>query len=129
MAGTVYQQYSVNDVFKPASVNVICNQLMQGLIAESFTDFNDHFALAGNAALHFENNTSGPIQNIHFKMDVREIYVFIAEKLKSICPTLLSMSLYEERLIARFSEVFIEFYLVETLTTTNHSGIYINTEA
>ncbi len=123
-----YTKYSDNQVFTTPSVNVICNQLMQGLADKAFTNLNDHFGLSGSAATHYQNDTDGPIQNIQFTTDQREIYLFIANNLKTICPSNLSLQVFEERIIAGFKDAFIEFYLESSITTTNKAGIYtVNT--
>lgn len=124
----MYDLYITNNVFHLQNVNVICNQLMQGLIDEKFNDLNDHFALSGKAAEYYLTSNPGPIQNVQFKTDKREIYLFIARNLKKICPDLSSLQTYEERLIAEFNSIYFEFYLVEEIiSTTNHLGIYTTT--
>ena len=122
--GSVYDKYSTNSVFQYLFANIICNKLMQGLINENFENFNDHFGLSGDAATCYLSSDSGPIQNIQFQTDVREIYIFIARNLQKICPELLKMQSYEERIVAYFSGFYIEFYLEDSITTSDYFGIY-----
>lgn len=124
----VYDKYSTNNVFQYQFANIICNQLMEGLLAKEFPDFNDHFALGGAAADCFYSTSSGPIENIQFKTDVREIYIFLAQNLNKICPDLLRLETYEERIIAHFQGVYVEFYLLSSMTTSPHLGIYLTSD-
>src|SRR5690606_4367206 len=112
-----YNLYSVKEVFSPSSVNVVCNQMMQGLIDQKFSNLNSHFAMAGEAAENYVNKASGPIQNVRFETDEREIYIFIANNLKKFCPQILSLQIYEEKIIAEFKDTFIEFFLMEKIYT------------
>lgn len=120
----IYNRYTFNNVFASNYINVVCNQLMQGLTDEKFVDLNEHFALAGDAADCYINSDPGPIVNVQFKTDEREIYIFIAKNLKKMCPTIKSMETFEERIIALFDDVYFEFYLESSISTTNHLGIY-----
>lgn len=124
----VYDKYSANYVFEYLFANIICNKIMQALTDQKFDNLNDDFALGGMAADCFLNSSSGPIQNIQFYTDNREIYIFIAKNLKNFCPEVLRMETFEERIIAYFQGVYIEFYLRPVITTTSHLGIYVTTE-
>lgn len=125
MSKMIYKQYSDNDVFASKYINVVCNQLMQGLLDADFDNFNAHFGLSGDAALCFLNEDVGPISNVQFKTDNREVYLFLAHNLSKITPDILSLQIFEERIIAEFKDSFLEFYLVASISTSNHLGIYI----
>lgn len=126
-AAVVYDKYSVNAVFQQKFFNIICNQLMQGLLDENFDNFNDHFALSGDAADCYNTNSSGPIEQIIFKTDERDILIFISKNLPAICPSIKRMETYENRIVSYFDGVFIEFHLENSITTSPNKGIYTTT--
>lgn len=121
----MYDLYSINDVFARKNINVVCNQIMTDLTNQDFADFNNHFALSGDAAFHYENATTGPIKQIQFVTDEREIYLHISRNLKRICPGLSELFTYEEKIIAKIDDVYFEFFLKSKIDTKEFNRIYI----
>lgn len=124
MSKAIYHLYSTNNVFADMSVNIVCNQFMQHLTDQNFSDFDLHFALTGEAGDCYKNDLPGPIENVKFDTDSTEIYLFIANKLGKLVAAD-QMEKYEKRIILVKNEIVFEFYLQNTITTENVNGIYV----
>lgn len=122
----IYDLYITNSVFDRNAFNVLCNQLMEQLNNQKFSDFDLHFALTGDAADCYQNSTTGPIQTVQFITDDSTIYFWLSANLKKIWTNLVQYQLFEERLICFFDHIVIEILKSESpISTTDINGIFI----
>ena len=128
MSIAIYHLYSTNNVFDDMSVNIVCNQIMQHLTDQSFSDFDLHFGLTGEAGNCYENSLPGPIEQVKFATDSPEIYLFIANKLGRLIAAD-KMEKYAKRLIVWKNEIVFEFYLEQSITTASVNGIFVTQNA
>lgn len=111
---TFFTEY---DLLEDKLCNVLCDQIL-GSLREQFKDKSDMIVLSGRLALNLHEKKDTPIRNIVFITQDKEIFDYHQKNARMISPSSSGVIMFKKRTLVNFSELYLEFWLTETVDST-----------